>query len=481
MSGVALRSFFDVGMVGLIAFVVLGICVAGVSFAWTEERTRLLAGALVLFSTALGVVRFDMAEVPLPGPDILAYLGQNVRIEGVIYDEPDVRENVTRLIVVADSIEGVELTEPEKILVSTARATLYAYGDHVVVEGNLQQPENFETDTGRVFDYISFLKKDDIQLQVSFAVVEQVGVGGGNPVVAFLFSLKHAFLHNVAAVIPDPEASLLGGVVVGAKESLGEDLMDQFRKTGIVHIVVLSGYNLSIVASAIMHVLQYVPRAVSLSAGGISIILFAIMTGGSATIVRAAIMALLVLVAQATGRTYDVIKALFITGCLMVLYSPYTLIFDPSFQLSFLATLGLILLSPWIEKYLTRVPEFLGLKGVLIATVATQIFVLPLLLFMSGTLSLVSIPVNLLVLVVVPLAMFFGFITGLVGFISSVLAYPFAFVTYGILHYVLFVVDMFGRFPYASITLPYFPWWLMLLSYVLLALCIWRFYVRQKS
>jgi len=115
----------------------------------------------------------------------------------------------------------------------------------------------------------------------------------------------------------------------------------------------------------------------------------------------------------------------------------------------------------WItEKY--------GLREIVVATIATQIFVLPFLLYKMGTLSLVALPVNLLILAAIPLTMLFGFLTGMLGFISSALAAPFAFLSYAFLEYELFIVEFFAKLPFAEVFVSDFPLWLMLSCYAVL-------------
>ncbi|MEK7145270.1 MAG: ComEC/Rec2 family competence protein, partial [Patescibacteria group bacterium] len=214
----------------------------------------------------------------------------------------------------------------------------------------------------------------------------------------------------------------------------------------------------------------FLPRAARLAGGALAIILFAVMTGGSATIVRASLMAILVVVARATGRIYGITRALLLAGFLMVLHNPKILVFDTSFQLSFLSTLGLIYLSPVIEKWLGFIPEKLQLRQIAAATIATQIFVLPLLLYQMGQLSIVSLPVNLLILPAIPWTMLFGFLAGALGFISQIIALPFAFIAYLLLAFQLKIVALFAALPFASIAIPYFPAAALFGCYVVFAL-----------
>ncbi len=258
-------------------------------------------------------------------------------------------------------------------------------------------------------------------------------------------------------MIREPEASLLGGLILGAKEDMGKTLLEDFRKTGVIHIVVLSGYNLSLVAFFFMKIFAFLGLVTSSILGALSIVLFTVMTGASATIVRAAIMALLVILAKITGRTSEIIRALFVAAVIMLLFNPMLLLYSPSFQLSFLATLGLISLGPKIEEFIKFVPQTkLDFRGILAATLATQIFVLPLILYMMGSVSIVSPVVNLLILIIIPLTMFFGFLAVMFSIFTFSVASIFAFISFIFLAYTLKIVDIFADLPFAVFEYQFF-------------------------
>jgi len=353
------------------------------------------------------------------------------------------------------------------VIITVNHYPQFSYGDEINITGILQKPKNFNTDDdgGMEFDYVSYLAKDGIYYQMLNPTVTFISDGNGNFIKEKLFALKNSFIQQVRKLVPEPHSALLGGLVVGAKESLGKGLQEDFRKVGLIHIVVLSGYNLTIVADSIMKILVFLPSSFAMIFGALGIILFTLMTGASATIVRASIMALLVMLARLTGRTNQVTRTLFLAGFLMLLHNPKILVFDPSFQLSFMATLGLIILSPKIEKYFHFLPTKFQLRELAVATISTQIFVLPLILYMMGDFSIIAIVVNLLVLMFIPITMLFGFFTGVLAFLSTAVALPFAYISYFLLSYELKVVDIFSSLPFASIHIPYFPFWLMVFVY----------------
>lgn len=410
---------------------------------------------------------------------LVSMVGEEIILEGVVVHEPDVREQNTMLTVKVDTVEE-QLIESTNVLLVTRRYPEFSYGDRISVEGTLQVPNDFETDAGRVFRYRRWLAKDDIFYQIFFPEVAFVSSGQGNVVREKLFALKQAFLANIERVVPSPEAALAGGLIVGSKQSLGSELQDAFRVTGVIHIVVLSGYNVTIIAEAIRWAFRALPLVANVSVSSLLIILFAILTGGSATIVRATIMGLLVMLARATGRTYAITRALFIAGFIMVLHNPKILVSDPSFQLSFLATLGLIHIAPKVETQLRFIPTTLGIREYASATIGTLLFVLPFLLYLIGEFSLVAVPANMLVLIAVPWAMLFGFLAGIAGFVSFALSHVIGFVAYGLLHYQLLMVEVFANIPFAAVTVPAFPFIVVIFMYCLFGYLLYKKRAAEK-
>jgi len=288
-------------------------------------------------------------------------------------------------------------------------------------------------------------------------------------------------LGALSKTIPEPYASFAGGLTIGAKKSIPKDLQEDFKTTGVIHIVVLSGYNITLVADFVMRVFSFLPKYFGISLGSIGIVLFVLMTGASATAVRASIMALLAILARTTGRVYEITWALFITAFLMVLHNPKILRFDTSFQLSFLATLSLIYLSPKLKEKFSWVPEKWQFREIVSSTIAAQVFVLPLLLYKIGDLSLVALPVNFLILVFVPLTMVLVFLAGGVGVFSALLAMPLGWASYLLLRYEIFIVEFFAKLPFAAVGIKYFPLWLMLAVYFLYAILIFRLNGKNKT
>ncbi len=466
--GILLSSFFQMGFSFFLLILILSAVISIFGKFFAENNRAVILLTLFIFSFGLGILRYEIKEIRSEENNLSAQLGEKVTLTGVIIDEPKVRD------------ETVQLTITGHILVSTGLFPEFKYGDLIEVQGKLEKPENFETENGQEFDYVNYLAKDDIYYQISFAQAKIISENNGSFIRSKLFAFKNAFLSKINLLIKEPESALLGGLILGAKNSLGQEWQDNFRLAGVSHIVALSGYNITIVALGIMFLLSFLPRIWAMSFGAVGIFFFAIMTGGSATVLRASIMALLVLLAKGTGRKYDISRALLLAGVFMLIQNPKILVFDLSFQLSFLATLALILISPLIENKVTFITEKHHLREVVTATIATQIFVLPFILYKMGTLSIFALPANILILPLIPTIMLFGFITGLLGFISVALALPVAFFTSLLLSYMLKVIYLFSHLPLSAVSLNNFPLGLTILIYLVFLVIIWRIEVKKK-
>ncbi len=496
--GVVCASFFSFGISSGMFFALLGALTAFFSRASGKKSLALVAIGVLSFG--LGVARMSVSQIRDYSLD--AFVGEKIVIEGVIDDERDMRENSALLVLRPDATgeenfsssplppnsfhefgraptqsrqKNILPLSQEKILLATDRLTHIQYGDRVRAEGKLTRPENFMTENNREFDYVSYLAKDGIHYQIAFPKITLIAHGEVNVVKEKLFAIKHSFLESVNHSVPEPSAGLLGGLLLGEKHALSKDLLEDFRIVGLVHIVILSGYNITLVVDWTMRLLAFLPRLSGLALGSAFTFLFVLMTGANAATVRAGLMAIIVLSARHMGREAESVRLLFFVALLMILWNPHALLSDPSFQLSVAATLGLLVFSPKISKYITKIPAPLPEGGspkgwgegekvgnifrtIASDTIATQIAVLPLLLWMTGTFSLYALPANLLALPAVPFAMFFGFFTGLLGlansFFAHSLAFPFAAIAHILLSYIFLSAEFFAELPFAVFAFP---------------------------
>ena len=420
---------------------------------WTAGHKLIPALSVAVL---LGAALYSLLAPEPARPELDALVGQEIQVEGTVVRDPEKRENTTHITVEVENVAGTSIYRCAcRVLVFADRFTEISYGDRVSVIGTLRKPEAFETDTGRTFNYPKYLLAHGITHTVMPKEISILAHGEGSPLIAGLVSVKHALIRGIESALPEPESALLAGLLLGEKQSLGENLTDSFRKAGVVHIIVLSGYNVAVVSNAVLFAAAFfLPRAWALTVAGVFILAFAVMTGASETTIRASAMALIVLFARFLHRPTESIRILLLVAAGMALLNPYLVLFDLSYQLSILATLGLVLFSDKIAKRLPFIPETLGLREIVATTIGTQLTVLPLLILSVGSVSAVFLFANVLVLPAVPLAMFFGFVAALLALFSWVLAFPFSLAAYGILSYVIAVSVFFGELPFSAFQIP---------------------------
>jgi competence protein ComEC len=402
-------------------------------------------------------------------------IGSNITVSGIVNTEPAQKPGGQSFT--------MEVSGEGKIAinVSSGENPTISYGDEVSVRGTLKLPENFMTDQGSEFDYVSYLYKNNILYQLKNAKATVLSHGHGNWMVAKLIPVKNAIVDSFRRVLPGREADLLAGINLGVKSSIDDQFRNDLVTTGTIHIIALSGYNVTIVAN-FLHDFFVGILGLSIAAaawsGALCIVLFVTMTGLQSSAVRAGIMALIGIFARSHGRIYDAFRALVIAGFLMILWDPKYLAYDVSFALSFLATLGILFITPVLTRAFARVPEkflfVISLREAMSVTLGANLGVTPYILYKMGTFSLIALPANIMVLPAVPLAMGFGALAGLVGSFSGMLAYPFSIATYGLLRYVRILVAYFAKVPYASLAFHGFPLWLCLVMYLLLLWWLYR-------
>lgn len=268
-------------------------------------------------------------------------------------------------------------------------------------------------------------------------------------------------------LLPEPHAGLLSGILFGTKENLPPNLYQDLLTTGTLHIVALSGMNISILTVLISNsLLWYVSRKISSLLTIVLIIGFILFVGPSPSVIRAGIMASLTLIAIILGRQSWSLFFLFAAGLGMLSFRP-SLMLDVSFQLSFLATLGLILFGSTIQdkntfdykrRYHSPFASLIIhitalLQQQLRITLAAQVFTLPVILFTFHRVSIVSPLSNVLIGWSIAPLMVAGALTGMLAIISRPLATPFSWITWLFLEFIIRVIEVTAAIPFASISL----------------------------
>ena len=334
----------------------------------------------------------------------------------------------------------------EKTRVTARMAVPYQIGDKVEIKGAVSRPHNFQED----FDYAKYLERSGIRTVILFpeisktdnlkiSVLDKLALGFKRAAA----SVRNYFERSVSSAMPEPNASFVNGILLGSRQNIPADLREDFNKTGTSHMLAISGYNIMIIGDSLLAFLVFFVRrrnAFWVSVAAISG--FTIMTGASASVVRAAIMGLLLLFAQGYGRIYDARNSIVFAGALMVFLDPSVLVFDIGFQLSFLAVLGLLYLYPFLKNKFKKVNSMFGMKDAFLTTISAQAFVgIPVILYF-GRFSWTFLPANILVLPFVPFAMLAGFVAGVGQMILPATGYIVAIPAWTITTYQIWIIKL---------------------------------------
>jgi len=317
-----------------------------------------------------------------------------------------------------------------------------SYGDRVTVATTLEHPPD-ELRQYYVKEGVSAVARFPKELLVT-------GHNQGSAIKSVLLRLREHLRERLSRVFSGEQAVLIDGLLLGKSSGFSRELKDMLQKTGTTHIVALSGYNIALIASGIMNLLKALHLTYRARIFIIIIVLcgFVLMTGAEASVVRASLMAAIVLCGSYVGRQHSTYQSIVVAALLMVLANPYILIGDVGFQLSFLALLGIVYLQPVVSTLLNLSGDggFLGWKTIVLTTCCAQIAVLPLLLSSFGFFPLLSVLTNLLLLIFIPLTTALGFIVLFVSFFSQTLALLVSLPVKLLLGYELAVIHFFSQF-----------------------------------
>ncbi len=473
-----MASFLPVSQIWILVFLIFAIGLIAISgYQKTYSRRGLFAGVVFLVFI-FGIIRFNsfnfsnsilnqFADVQVGGK------GMTVQLSGYVDEEPDVNGDKSQLIFRVKEliVSEKKLAVDERMLIYTNAFPKYKFSNELSIVGILKTPQNFvspvrsktslfegssadhDSEAGRTsngIDYITYLKKQNIRTVMSFPEIIEIGsldLGFGEAgkigLYKKIFGFKNKFESVVNRSISEPNASFINGILLGSRQNIPEEMREAFNKTGTTHILAISGYNIMIISWAVLSLLVYFFRRKTAFWISVAVVvLFTILTGASSSVVRASIMGLLLSFANGYGRLYDPKNSVILAGAAMVYISPFSLVFDIGFQLSFLAVIGLLYIYPFLDNKFRKIPELWKLKELAIMTISAQLAVAPLLIFYFHQFSLLSLPTNILVLPFVPSAMLISFMSGLGGMIFLPLGQVVGFFAWAITTYQINIIKI---------------------------------------
>lgn len=423
---------------------------------------------ILLFILGVAGIRYFYWWPKFSAGDLAYYNNKDeLTFLGLVIREPEEKIDKIRLVV-----EGRELRG--RVLVTTDLYPRYQYGDLLKITCQLQTPETIED-----FAYDKYLAKDKVWSLCYRGQIELVVKDQGSWLISKILAIKQRFGLIINRSLAFPYSALLMATLFGGRQGMPADLANAFSRVGITHIIAVSGSHVVLITVFLSNFFLAlgIRRKIAFYFVVLSLVLFLVMIGYPAAAVRAVIMGLTSLLAMQVGRLSNSSPALFFSASVMLAINPFLLFYDVGFQLSFLATWGMITLSrpvSWLfRKIKLRIPEAFGLRESLTATLAAQIATLPLITYQFGQISLIAPLANLLILPVVPLIMLLGFLAVLAGLISLSLSQILFWLGYPLLWYFIKTTELLSVLPGSAISgVKAGPGWLAI-SYLFLGLAVY--------
>ncbi len=457
IGGIFTNSVVFVPQFLMLSFLILGILL--ISVFWSSKKFVII-GFCILF-LILGVWRHQLAESKIIHPQ-----EQNITFIGVVVGEPDVRENNVKLTIKPENIKG-------KILVTVDRYPEYQYGDKLKIKGKIRIPPRFED-----FNYQDFLAKDGIYSVMHRPQIELLERGnyrGLTPVIyAKILEFKDKLRESIEQNLSPPQSSILGAMILGDQRRMSEDLKEKLNITGLRHITAISGMHITILSIILMQILIGLGfwRGQAFYLTIILLILFIVMVGLPSSAIRAGIMGGLFLWAQKIGRLSAASRVVVFAAAGMLALNPLLLRLDIGFQLSFLAVIGIISLSPIFQNWFKKIPDdlfgFIKIRSITAMTFSAQIFTLPILVYNFGQFSLIAPITNVLILPLIPFILGLGFLFGLAGMVWQTLGWVLSWPAWLLLTYLFTIVDWFSQIPWAALFLQNVHWGWLVIAYLAL-------------
>jgi competence protein ComEC len=451
-----------------------------IPFLPSSKKTLIVAGLCVLALLG-GGFHFPSSLPPADEHSLYFYNDMGiVEIQGMVSEEPDIEDRYCLLTFSASAIivNGETNEVSGTALIRVPRYPAYRYGDMLKVTGELETPSQFED-----FDYKSYLAHQGIYSILYYPGVEVLDSGQGLKPLQWIYSLRERLSASLARALPEPQGSLAQAILLGLRGNMPDSLYEAFSRTGTAHLLAISGLHMSIIIAMFfsLGILLFGRRRSTYIWLTLALTwLYALLAGMHPPIIRAAIMGSLFLIAEYLGRQRSAIIALAFAAAVMVGIQPH-LLWSVSFQLSFLAMTGLVLLFPYLQACgrkgvaaLFRNKEALLITGSMItdvfaASLAAIVAVGPLIAYNFGVVSLVALPATFFSLPALPFIIVTAALVAFTGLFALLAAQILGWLAWLFLSYFVLVVQGFDALPHSSIEVTTVSTWHILGYYVILA------------
>jgi competence protein ComEC len=446
----------------------------------SRYKTQLLIAGFCLFALLGGCIRLQ-SSLPVINEQQLQFYNDKgtAEIEGMVCTEPEAGNTTSILQLSASEIQrdGVKKEISGKALIRVPRYQEYHYGDILRITGKLETPPQFDD-----FDYKGYLARQGIYSVINYPKIEILDTGRGFKPLAWIYSLRNRLSQSLSLALPEPQASLAQGILLGLRGNIPYPLNQAFSRTGTAHVLAISGINISIVIGMLLAAGIWIfgkRYSIYIWLALLAIWLYALVTGMNPPVVRGAVMGSMFLTAEYLGRQRSASTALAFAAAVMIGIEPQVL-WDASFQLSFLAMAGLIFISPYLQAWGRKgVTAAVGREGTAASlcnfaadsfavTLAAILATWPVIAYYFDVVSFVGLPATFFALLALPGIIITSALVAGAGLLAPFLAQALGWIAWLFPSYFILVVQAFDALPFSSTKLSSIHIWQIWIYYALL-------------
>lgn len=454
-------------------------------FVFRSHNKLILTVSMLVLLLVGGAVRY-YSSLPVIDEKHLQFYNDSgvVELRGIINRAPDVRDKSTHLYFSVDEIkiDGEWQSVTGQVLVFVPNYPAYDYGDELQVRGKIETPQSFED-----FDYQGYLANQGIYSTMVYPGIEVLDTGRGFAPLSWVYSVRDRLSRTMTEVLPEPQATIAQGMILGVRGNITPSLQESFILSGTAHILIISGSQFNIVAGIVVSTgiwlfgkKRYLYVWLALAA----IWVYALLTGMSPPVIRSAIMVSLFLAADLFGRQKNVMTALAFAASLMIAFTP-ALLWDASFQLTFMATLGMVLVAPKLQALGKKaIGAALGEEGWIVSTtnwvsdnffitLGVMVVIWPILAHYFGMFSVVGAVATLLVLPALPALIVTGALAASVGVFILPVGQILGWLAWLFASYMLLIINGFADMPIASVDIGGFDTIWLWVYFSVMGIILW--------
>jgi competence protein ComEC len=420
----------------------------------------------------LGTLLYSFQNTYFPGNSITRMDIASIRaVKVIVEDDPEQSDSKIYFygkLISVETADGENTAVSGKIRVTLEKTIGAApeYGDILLVKGKLsgvQPPKN----PGE-FDYKKYLAYKQVYFTIyaKDTAAEKQGRVTGDYFKYFSYQCKKKLLSIIYSSLPDAEARVLDGLMLGNQRAIPDATYDEFKITGTVHILAVSGMNVGMIALFAFFFLKLagVNRKIAAAITMVLVLSFMVITGAGGSIVRSALMSCMVLLGVILERDGDTLNSISIAAFAILLVNPSEL-YDVGFVMSFLAAFGIIYALEWTNTVLPNVHPWI--KEPLATTIAAQLFLTPVMADTFHQVSVIAVAANLAIVPLSGTISIIGYAMWIFGFFSGWIAHFFGASAWALIRVMLFITHWAAEIPYAAISVKTLPVLFVIIYYAL--------------